>query len=69
MARRGKPSFAAQTSDPERARVNLLERDRLLAEYIREQVLHYGYTLSIVDGARSPDEMVDLLDQHFASIP
>jgi len=67
MIRRGKPSFGAQVSDPERAKTNLCIRDRLLAKYIHEQVLKYGYTLYEVDGARSADEMVDLIEQHFAS--
>jgi 2-phosphoglycerate kinase len=65
MARRSKPSFASQTSDPERARANLLERDRLLTVFICEQVVSYGYTLYHIDGARSPDEMVKLLEQSF----
>jgi hypothetical protein len=65
MARRGKPSFAAQTSDPERTRANLLERDRLLTIFICEQVISYGYTLYHIDGARSPDEMAELLEQSF----
>jgi len=66
MIRRGKPSFGAQVSDPERAKTNLRLRDRLWAEYIQDQVLEYGYTLYEVDGARSSDDMVDLIQQHFA---
>ena len=66
MTRRGKPSFSAQVSDPERARSNLLARDRLLAEHIREQVALYGYTLFEVDGSRSPGEMAGRIEQHFA---
>jgi len=67
MARRGKPSFGALVSDPERATMNVRVRDRLLAEYIREQVVKYGCTLYEVDGARSADEMVEMIEQHFAS--
>ena len=66
MRRRGKPSFGAQVSDPERAKTNLLERDRLLTEYLREQVSKYGYTLVEVDGSRSAGEMADLIEAHFA---
>lgn len=65
MARRGKPSFGAKVSDPERAKTNLRLRDQLLAQYIQEQVLKYGYTLYEVDGARSAGEMVDWIEQHF----
>lgn len=65
MERRGKPSFGAQVSDLERAKTNLLARDRLLAEYIRGQVLSYGFTLYEVDGARSPEETADWVERHF----
>jgi adenylate kinase family enzyme len=67
MRRRGKPSFGALVSDPERAKANLHTRDRLLAEYIRDQVLQYGFTLYQVDGSHSAEEMTDLMEQHFAS--
>lgn len=66
MRQRGKPSFGSVVRDPERAKTNLLERDRLLAEYLREQVLKYGYTLVEVDGSRSASQMADLVEAHFA---
>jgi len=67
MIRRGKPSFGAQVSDPIRAKTNLLMRDWLLTEFIRAQVLKFGYKLYEVDGTRSAYEMADLIEQHFAS--
>jgi len=66
MTRRGKPSFALSLSDPEKARMNLFVRDMLLTEYYRQQVSSYGYSLYIVDGSRSVDEMTDLADAHFS---
>ncbi|NTV37996.1 MAG: hypothetical protein HGA82_02240, partial [Anaerolineales bacterium] len=66
MTRRGKPSFAALVSDPEKARLNLFARDMLLADYYRQQVPSYGYTLLEVDGSHSADEMTDLAEAHFA---
>jgi len=66
MTRRGKPSFAASVSDPEKARLNLFARDMLLADYYRQQVPSYGYTLQEVDGSCSADEMIDLTEAHFA---
>jgi len=66
MTRRGKPSFAARVSDPERARANLYARDMLLAAYIREQVLQYGCTMYAVDGVRSIEETVALVENQFA---
>lgn len=67
MNRRGKPSFGAQVTDPQRAKSNLIMRDHLFGKYIREQVLKYGYTLYDVDGTRSVTEMVAQVEQHFAS--
>jgi adenylate kinase family enzyme len=67
MARRGKPSFGAQVSDPDRAKINLFTRDIMLAEYIKEQVLAQGYTLLEIDGSRSAEQITDRVEQHFAS--
>lgn len=67
MARRGKPSFGKKTKDPERAKMNLFNRDKILADYYREQVPSYGYTLYEVDGSRSIDEMTELVEKHFST--
>ena len=66
MLRRNKPSFAARTTNPERARANLLARDMLLAGYIREQARQRGCTLYEVDGVRSIEDTVALAESHFA---
>jgi 2-phosphoglycerate kinase len=66
MARRGKPSFANMTMDPERAKTNLFTRDKILADYYRKQVSAYGYTLYEVDGSHSVEEMTDLIDEYLA---
>jgi hypothetical protein len=66
MIRRGKPSFGAQVSDLERAKTNLAIRDKLLKEYIQAQALKFGCRLYEVDGTRSADEMVDLIERQFA---
>lgn len=65
MERRNKPSFATKTSDPELAKVNLRERDMLLAAYFRQQVAHFGYRLHEADGMLSIDATVDMVDAHF----
>jgi hypothetical protein len=67
MARRGKPSFAEKTSDPEKARFNLFKRDMLLADLYREQVAEYGYVLHEIDGTRSVEEMTNITNTHFAN--
>lgn len=66
MTRRGKPSFANQTRDPERARSKLLARDMLLADYYRKQVPAFGYTLCEIDGSVSIEQMTALVNDHFA---
>lgn len=66
MLRRNKPSFAARTSDPGRARRNLLARDMLLAAHIREQARQLGCTLYEIDGVRSIDGTVAMAESHFA---
>jgi hypothetical protein len=66
MIRRGKPSFSSEVSDPHRAKLNLFRRDRLLAEYIKEQVLSREHTLYEVDGSCSVEEMTDLIEKHFS---
>lgn len=64
--RRDKPQGRFETSDPERYRENFLRRDGLLAEYIRREVAAYGLTMIEADGSRSPDEVADQIDAHFA---
>jgi hypothetical protein len=66
MKKRGKPSFGRLTSNPEKAMMNLLTRDMILADYYRMQVSLYGYTLLEVDGSRSAEQMTDLIEAHFA---
>ena len=66
VARRDKPQGRFQTSDPQRYRDNFLGRDALLAEYIRREVSARGLTMIEVDGSRSPDELADQIDTHFA---
>ena len=36
-------------------------------EYLKEQIPKYGYLSYEVDGSISPDEMADMIEQHFAS--
>jgi hypothetical protein len=66
VERRDKPQGRFETSDPERYRVNFLRRDALLSEYIRREVVAHRLTMIVVDGSRSPDEMADQIDAHFA---
>ena len=66
MVRRNKPSFAPQVSDPQKARMNLFDRDKLLAAYYRQQVPAYGYQLLEVDGSCSAEEMTRRVEIHFS---
>ena len=66
MARRGKPSFAAKTSDPAKAKMSLFSRDILLAAHIKQQVKECEYQIYEVDGMCLIEEMTNLLDDYFA---
>jgi hypothetical protein len=39
----------------------------MLADYYRQQVPSYGYVLYEIDGARSINQMTDLVAAHFAN--
>jgi hypothetical protein len=62
--RRGKGAFA-DTRDPPRARHNHIGRDLLLAEHLRRRAGQLGLTVVEVDGTRSLDEIVSLVEAHF----
>lgn len=66
MLRRNKPSFASQLSDPQTARMNLVARDKMLADYYRQQVPSWGYRLLEIDGLRSIEEVTRLVEIHFS---
>jgi hypothetical protein len=65
-ARRDKPSFRQQTSDPERATRNWLERDRYLAEYVRRCAAELALPLWEVDGTLTVEEMAAAVEVHVA---
>jgi hypothetical protein len=66
LEKRDKPQGRFETSAPERFRANFLRREALLAEHIRREVTARGLTVIEVDGSRSPDELADQIDAHFA---
>ncbi|MCP4428151.1 MAG: hypothetical protein GY803_26995 [Chloroflexi bacterium] len=66
FARRGKPSFAAKTSDPEKAKLNLFARDMALVKYYRHQAPLFGYKLFEVNVSHSIDDMTNLAEAHFS---
>lgn len=65
MARRGKPSFRDQVSDPDRATRNVFVRDMLLAGRIRTQAQARGLAVYEVDGSRPAEEMAVVIERHF----
>ena len=64
--RRDKPRRRDRSSDPERYRQNLLERDRLFAEHIRREVAAQGGALIDVDGTQTIEEVAHRVEEHFA---
>jgi hypothetical protein len=52
-------------SDPERAQRNRVARDRMLADDVVEQAEKLGLRVVHVDGSRSENQMVALVEEHF----
>ena len=57
--------IAGRTSDPERALRNLLERDRMFTERLREETGRLGLPAVEVDTATTEDELTDLVGRAF----
>jgi len=64
--RRGGPAwgFLARTTDPERALRNLLERDRMFTEILREETVQLGMHAIEVDTTTSEDDLA----QHVSDV-
>jgi hypothetical protein len=67
MRQRDKPAWRHETSSPELALNNLLERDRSLTQHFRREAEARGLTVLEVDGSLSPEALADRLEAHFAS--
>src|SRR5215213_9597559 len=57
--------FLARTSDPERALRNLLERDRMFTEILREETARLGLPAIEVDAATTEDELAERVTDVF----
>ncbi len=66
VARRDKLRAGDRSSDPERYRRNVLERNRLFAGDIRREVAAQGGALIEVDGAQTVEEVAQRVEEHFA---
>jgi hypothetical protein len=65
--RRDKPSFRHETEDPDRARVNMIARDSLLAQHVNKTATERGYTVIEVDGLRAVHGLADVIERHFSA--
>ncbi|HET8781342.1 MAG TPA: hypothetical protein VFM63_02905, partial [Pyrinomonadaceae bacterium] len=65
---RGGPTwgFLAKTSEPERALRNLLERDRMFTEILREETLRLELPFIEVDLEMTEDNLVKRVSESFA---
>lgn len=57
--------FVAATSDPERARRNVAERDAILAEWIETSCRELGLRCERLDGSLDLDDSLALVEEHF----
>lgn len=62
---RGKPGSRHETSDPERATRNLIERDLLMGEYVRRQAECLKLAVIDVDGSLGVNALVERVATHF----
>ena len=67
--RRNKGAWGSESSDPKRFRENFLTRERLLADYIANEVARLGLPFIEVDGRRTVEEIADEVESHFANYP
>jgi hypothetical protein len=63
---RDKPGNRDETSDPERATENLIQRDLLMGDYIRARAEALGLTVYTVDDTRDLEQMIAAVEAHFA---
>lgn len=52
-------------SDPEKRLRNLIERDRQLARYVKQQAENLHLPIHEVDGSKSAHDMTELVERHF----
>jgi hypothetical protein len=58
-------SFLAQTSDPEKALHNLLERDRMFTDMLREETARLGLPVIEVESTMTEDDLTRLVTDLF----
>lgn len=63
--RRDKPVQRHGSGDPETFRQNFLERERLLREYICDEVKRRDLPWIEIDGSRTPEMIADAVQAHF----
>jgi hypothetical protein len=57
--------FLAKTADPERALRNLLERDRMFTEILREETARLGLPAIEVDATTTEDDLARRVTEAF----
>jgi len=65
-AARGKPGNRHETSDPEMASANIIARDLLMGDAIREACEALDLTCLVVDGTEGVEAVVSLVERQFA---
>lgn len=57
-----------QTSDPDKARRNIIARDLLIARYVRQRAEEHGLSLIQVDDSRPIEDTVASVERHFGPL-
>lgn len=62
---RGKPSVRHETRDPALATENIIARDLLVTEHVRQEAAKRGLRLLEIDGTQTVEEVITIVEQHF----
>lgn len=63
--RRGKPSVRHETRDPALATENIIARDLLVTQQVRQEAAKRGLRLVEINGKKTIDQVIALVEEHF----
>lgn len=62
---RGKPSVRHETRDPALATENIIARDLLVTQHVRQEATKRGLRLLEIDGTQTVEEVITIVERHF----
>lgn len=65
VVQRGKPSVRHETRDPALATENIIARDLLVTQHVRQEATKRGLRLLEIDGTQTVEEVITIVERHF----